>query len=90
MNQARVLELTSRDQAAAEIYRRILRERPAPRTKPPFPDTGEAFSLDSFIRDQSEQGMDVLSFYFSAKIALERLEASGAIVTPPDSGSGNL
>ena len=87
LNQARVLEVRSRDTEAMEIYQRIMADRPSPSASETTDDA--AFPNDPFgggIQQLLQTQFDPLSFYSTAKLRSERLEATSNVLTPADSG----
>lgn len=91
MNRARVLEFTSDFDGAADLYRQVMRERALPRTRtvagPESPE--DDTSIEGLLRTQAEQGAEPLSFYFTAKLRLDRLEATSNIFTANPGNPGN-
>lgn len=87
LNQARVLEVRSRDTEAMEIYQRIMADRPSPIARATTEDA--TLPNDPFgggIQELLQAQFEPLSFYSTAKLRAERLEATSNVLTPGESG----
>lgn len=87
MNKARILSLTYKDAEALEIYKKIMEERPAPRTGMLAAEEDDSLQggIVGMVNQQIESRLEPLSFYSMAKLNAERLEATSTVLKP----SGN-
>jgi predicted negative regulator of RcsB-dependent stress response len=85
MSRARILELTFRDAQALEIYRQVMADRPPPRAGAPEDETESAptgNALLDFVNTQIKDRMEPLSYYATAKVRADRLEATSTVLNP--------
>lgn len=85
LNQARVLELRSRDQEALELYEHIASSRALPRTTSsldaPEDDGSDAgFNLTTLILEQVRRRTEPQSFRFTAQLRADRLRATSRLL----------
>lgn len=86
MNKARILELTSRDADAIKIYKQIMEERPAPRAtaanKKQSDEEMFKGGLVGFVEKQVQTRLEPLSFFATAKLRVDQLEATSKVLRP--------
>ncbi len=87
LNQARVLELTYRDAEALALYRRVLEERPPARAVRGGGGEGASArreGIEGFVEQQLDDLLRPLSFYATAKLLADRLEATSKVIRPQE------
>ncbi len=86
MCQARLLELTAHDAEALEIYKRVMKERPAP-SKIALGQKGKSSEtmggLEEFVRGQIADRLTPLSLYAAARARADRIESRSNVAAAP-------